>query len=129
MSTITTAMMLQCFFNPASGTAVEGIPTIKVPLSAEYAQSLAALNPPQNDTVFVGENGPTKEWIVGNSRNPSAPQMKLLRVNLTEKVLASPYEARLGTATKQADGQYAFAVEMTGYCNLKPTETASGSPK
>ena len=120
------AMMLQCFFNPASVTAADGIPTIKVPLSAEYAQSLAALNPPESRTAFVGEDGPSKEWIVGNSADPLASHMKLLRIRLTEKMLASPYEARFGTATKQADSNYAFSVDLTGYCNLKAAEALSG---
>ena len=120
------AMMLQCFFNPAAGVAADGIPAIKAPLSAEYAQSLAALDPPQNTTAFIGEDSPSKEWIIGNSRDPLASQMKLLRVRLTEKMLASPYEARFGTATKQADGNYAFSVEMTGYCNLKSADALSG---
>jgi hypothetical protein len=124
-----TAMMLQCFFNPASGAVADGIPAIKVPLPAEYAQSLAALDPPLSKTAFVGENGPLKEWIIGSSPDPSAPQVKLLRVNLTEKILASPYEARFGTAAKQANGSYAFAVEMSGYCNLKPAETDTGNPQ
>ena len=126
MNAPTVAMMLQCFFNPASGTATDGIATIKVPLSADYAQSLVALNPPQSRTAFVGENGPLKEWIVGNSADPLASHMKLLRIRLTEKILASPYEASFGTATKQADGNYAFSVELTGYCNLKADEALSG---
>jgi hypothetical protein len=127
MSAPVAAMMLQCFFNPATGTAADGVPTIKVLLSAEYAQSLAMLDPPQNRTAFVGENGPLKEWVIGNSPEPSAPQMKLLRIRLMDKVLPpSPYEARLGMATKQADNNYAFAVELTGYCNLKPVVAPSG---
>ena len=120
------AMMLQCFFNPASGTTADGIPVIKAPLSPEFAQSLAALDPPQNKTVFVGENRPSKEWIIGNPPDLTSPQMRLLRVSLAEKILASPYETRFGTATKQTDGSYAFSVEMTGYCNLKPTEATAG---
>ncbi|MGC1467928.1 MAG: hypothetical protein WA793_00970 [Sphingorhabdus sp.] len=123
------AMMLQCFFNAASGSATDGIPTMRVPLPTEYAESLASLNPPLSKTAFIGENGPLMEWIIGNSRDPSAPQMKLLRINLTEKILASPYEARFGTAAKQADGNYVFSEEMAGYCNLKPAETGIGIPK
>ncbi len=127
MSMPVASMIFQCFFNPPPGTAAYGIPSIKLPVPIEVAQSLAAFDPPLNKTAFIGENGPLKEWVFGNSSDPLAAQMKLLRVQLTEKPLASPYEARLGTATKQVDGNYAFSIEMAGYCDLKSVDPSSGN--
>jgi hypothetical protein len=122
------AMMLQCFFASPAGAGGD-IPVTKVALPAHYAESMAALDPPHNNTVFAGESNPRKEWIIGNSPDPSAATMKLLRVRLTERLLGSPFDASFGAATKQADGSYTFDVELTGYCELKPAEAPSGTTK
>ena len=116
-----TAMMLQCYFNPSTGSGGD-IPVIKVPLTAEYAETFAAQNPPLNKTVFVGESESRHEWIIGNSPDPTAQQMKLLRVRISQRALASPFDARFGTASKQADQSYTFTEELTGYCDLKPAQ-------
>lgn len=120
-------MLLQCFFNrPADGSVAPGdVPVIKVPLPAEMAESLSAKQPPLSRYSFAGENGPAREWVIGNSSDATAASVQLLRVSLSDAPLfPSPYSAQFGTAIRTGDGGYRFENKMAGYCKLLPPEVA-----
>ncbi len=124
---LASAMLLQCLFNrPSDGSVAAGdIPVIKVPLSAELAESLSAKQPPLSGHSFVGEGGVAREWAFGNASDATAAGVKLLRVSLSDAALSpSPYSARFGTALRSNEGSYRFEEKMTGYCKLLPMEGA-----
>ncbi len=121
---LTSAMLLQCFFNrPADGSVAPGdIPVVKVPLGAEMTKSLNAKQPPISHNSFIGENGPAREWVFGNASDAKAASVQLLRISLADALLSpSPYNARFGTAIRTDNGDYRFETKMVGYCKLLPS--------
>jgi hypothetical protein len=118
--------MLHCFFTPPADMAASGqVAVVKVPVPAEMAASLTAVEPPLSANRYAGEAAPAREWTFGNSRDPSAASFQLLRVSASSAVLPpSPYAARFGDVSHTEDGSHRFEERMSGYCKLVPAEGA-----